>query len=185
MEATAQAIGHLVCLWLWTLDNAPDGDLSEMDDFLSLLQRRFSPRRAEKFIKATRRVSWTNTFLVGRVHEPLDSDPRKQPGRARKARERKLEAKGGAKSGAKGTGEEDAPEDARTVRERCAQRSREACWGYQTQPYPARNTAMPQPTKTNITLPNPNHTRRHTTLPHRATIAQRAHLAKGGEAGMV
>ena len=23
-----QAMGHLVCVWLWTLDNAPDGDLS-------------------------------------------------------------------------------------------------------------------------------------------------------------
>ena len=26
----AQAVGHVACLWLWALDNAPDGDLSEI-----------------------------------------------------------------------------------------------------------------------------------------------------------
>ena len=26
----AQAVGHLVCLWTWSIDNAPHGDLSEV-----------------------------------------------------------------------------------------------------------------------------------------------------------
>ncbi len=27
-ESAAHAVGYLVCLWLWVIDNAPDGDLS-------------------------------------------------------------------------------------------------------------------------------------------------------------
>lgn len=28
---TAQAVGHMVMLWLWAIDNAPDGNLSQLD----------------------------------------------------------------------------------------------------------------------------------------------------------
>jgi len=28
---TPQAVGHIVMLWLWSIDNAPDGDLSQVD----------------------------------------------------------------------------------------------------------------------------------------------------------
>ena len=28
---TPQAVGHLAMLWLWAVDNAPDGDLSALD----------------------------------------------------------------------------------------------------------------------------------------------------------
>ena len=30
-ESVAHCVGYLVCLWLWTIDNTPDGDLSIID----------------------------------------------------------------------------------------------------------------------------------------------------------
>ena len=32
LETEAQVIGHMVCLWMWALDNEPGGDLSGLDD---------------------------------------------------------------------------------------------------------------------------------------------------------
>lgn len=164
MESDAQAIGHLVCLWLWTLDNAPDGDLSEMDDATIAYGADFPEERAEEFVKALQKARFLDGKCIhnweeyaGRLIAIRESNRE----RARKARERKR-AKGGQKAEPKEPEEEDAPEG---VREPCANGARsvrEACGA--TKPNRTqRNPTVPNQTKQNITLPNP--TTQDTTVP--------------------
>lgn len=164
MENDAQAIGHLVCLWLWTLDNAPDGDLSEMDDATIAYGADFPEERAEEFVKALQKARFLDGKCIhnweeyaGRLIAIRESNRE----RARKARERKR-AKGGQKAEPKEPEEEDAPEG---VREPCANGARsvrEACGA--TKPNRTqRNPTVPNQTKQNITLPNP--TTQDTTVP--------------------
>ena len=166
MENDAQAIGHLVCLWLWTLDNAPDGDLSEMDDATIAYGADFPEERAEEFVKALQKAR----FLDGkRIHNweeyagRLIAIRESNRERARKARERKR-AKSGTAAEPKEpeSEEEDAPEG---VREPCANGARsvrEACGA--TKPNRTqRNPTVPNQTKQNITLPYP--TTQDTTVP--------------------
>ena len=164
MESDAQAIGHLVCLWLWTLDNAPDGDLSEMDDATIAYGADFPEERAEEFVKALQKARFLDGKCIhnwdeyaGRLIAIRESNRE----RARKARERKR-AKGGQKAEPKEPEEEDAPEG---VRESCANGARsvrEACGA--TKPNRTqRNPTVPNQTKQNITLPNP--TTQDTTVP--------------------
>ena len=164
MESDAQAIGHLVCLWLWTLDNAPDGDLSEMDDATIAYGADFPEERAEEFVKALQKARFLDGKCIhnweeyaGRLIAIRESNRE----RARKARERKR-AKGGQKAEPKEPEEEDAPEG---VREPCANGARsvrEACGA--TRPNRTqRNPTVPNQTKQNITLPNP--TTQDTTVP--------------------
>ena len=164
MESDAQAIGHLVCLWLWTLDNAPDGDLSEMDDATIAYGADFPEERAEEFVKALQKARFLDGKCIhnweeyaGRLIAIRESNRE----RARKARERKR-AKGGQKAEPKEPEEEDAPEG---VREPCANGARsvrEACGA--TKPNRTqRNPTVPDQTKQNITLPNP--TTQDTTVP--------------------
>ena len=164
MESDAQAIGHLVCLWLWTLDNAPDGDLSEMDDATIAYGADFPEERAEEFVKALQKARFLDGKCIhnweeyaGRLIAIRESNGE----RARKARERKR-AKGGQKAEPKEPEEEDAPEG---VREPCANGARsvrEACGA--TKPNRTqRNPTVPDQTKQNITLPNP--TTQDTTVP--------------------
>ena len=164
MENDAQAIGHLVCLWLWTLDNAPDGDLSEMDDATIAYGADFPEERAEEFVKALQKARFLDGKCIhnweeyaGRLIAIRESNRE----RARKARERKR-AKGGQKAEPKEPEEEDAPEG---VREPCANGARsvrEACGA--TKPNRTqRNPTVPDQTKQNITLPNP--TTQDTTVP--------------------
>ena len=164
MESDAQAIGHLVCLWLWTLDNAPDGDLSEMDDATIAYGADFPEERAKEFVKALQKARFLDGKCIhnweeyaGRLIAIRESNRE----RARKARERKR-AKGGQKAEPKEPEEEDAPEG---VREPCANGARsvrEACGA--TKPNRTqRNPTVPNQTKQNITLPNP--TTQDTTVP--------------------
>ena len=153
MENDAQAIGHLVCLWLWTLDNAPDGDLSEMDDATIAYGADFPEERAKEFVKALQKARFLDDKRIhnweeyaGRLMAIRESNRE----RARKARERKR-AKGGQKAEPKEPEEEDAPEG---VREACG-----ATKPNRTQ----RNPTVPNITKQNITLPNP--TTQDTTVP--------------------
>lgn len=48
----AQAAGHVCFLWLWALDNCPDGDLSGLPPKLLAEAADFSPRKAEDFVEA-------------------------------------------------------------------------------------------------------------------------------------
>ena len=166
MENDAQAIGHLVCLWLWTLDNAPDGDLSEMDDATIAYGADFPEERAEEFVKALQKARFLDGKCIhnweeyaGRLIAIRESNRE----RARKARERKR-AKSGTAAEPKEPEpeEEDAPEG---VREPCANGARsvrEACGA--TKPNRTqRNPTVPNQTKQNITLPNP--TTQDTTVP--------------------
>ena len=172
MESDAQAIGHLVCLWLWTLDNAPDGDLSEMDDATIAYGADFPEERAEEFVKALQKARFLDGKCIhnweeyaGRLIAIRESNRE----RARKARERKR-AKGGQKAEPKEPEEEDAPEG---VREPCANGARsvrEACGA--TKPNRTqRNPTVPNQTKQNITLPNP--TTQDTTVPGARARAER------------
>src|SRR5689334_20552318 len=47
----AVAVGHLVCFWLWALDNAPDGNLENVDP-ADIKSAADWPRSAELFINA-------------------------------------------------------------------------------------------------------------------------------------
>lgn len=47
-----QAVGHLALLWLWALDNAPDGDLSALSPGELAQVCQFSPRRAGELLEA-------------------------------------------------------------------------------------------------------------------------------------
>ena len=185
MESDAQAIGHLVCLWLWTLDNAPDGDLSEMDDATIAYGADFPEERAEEFVKALQKARFLDGKCIhnweeyaGRLIAIRESNRE----RARKARERKR-AKGGQKAEPKEPEEEDAPEG---VREPCANGARsvrEACGA--TKPNRTqRNPTVPNQTKQNITLPNPttqDTTVPDTTAPNTTVPGARAHAERQRE----
>ena len=49
---TPAAIGHLTMLWLWALDNAPDGELSSLTERELAQVCQFSARRAGEFLDA-------------------------------------------------------------------------------------------------------------------------------------
>lgn len=48
---TPQAVGHLAMLWLWAVDNAPDGDLSALDSE-DIAEACEWPKDAEQFVQA-------------------------------------------------------------------------------------------------------------------------------------
>ena len=48
---TPQAVGHVAMLWLWSIDNAPDGDLSKVD-IEDIAEACEWPRGAETFVSA-------------------------------------------------------------------------------------------------------------------------------------
>ena len=48
---TPQAVGHLAMLWLWAVDNAPDGDLSALDPD-DIAEACEWPKDAEQFVQA-------------------------------------------------------------------------------------------------------------------------------------
>ena len=48
---TPQAVGHLAMLWLWAVDNAPDGDLSALDPE-DIAEACEWPKGAEQFVQA-------------------------------------------------------------------------------------------------------------------------------------
>lgn len=48
---TPQAVGHLAMLWLWAVDNAPDGDLSALDPE-DIAEACEWPKDAEQFVQA-------------------------------------------------------------------------------------------------------------------------------------
>ena len=128
MESDAQAIGHLVCLWLWTLDNAPDGDLSEMDDAtIYAYGADFPEERAEEFVKALQKARFLDGKCIhnweeyaGRLIAIRESNRE----RARKARERKRAVKGRAKKRSQRSRKR------RTRRKACANRTRTVCVTY-------------------------------------------------------
>ena len=49
---TSQAVGHLCLIWLWALDNAPDGDLSAVSPGELAEVADFNSRRAGEFLEA-------------------------------------------------------------------------------------------------------------------------------------
>ncbi|MBR1456856.1 MAG: hypothetical protein IJ594_06820, partial [Oscillospiraceae bacterium] len=48
----SQAVGHLCFLWLWALDNAPEGDLSGLPSVVLARAADFPLRRADAFVDA-------------------------------------------------------------------------------------------------------------------------------------
>ena len=61
---TPQAVGHLCMLWLWALDNAPDGDLSEFlfEDIAEVCG--VEEKNAEKFVDALIKSGFVDADLV-------------------------------------------------------------------------------------------------------------------------
>lgn len=49
---TPQAVGHLCLIWLWAVDNAPDGDISSVSAKELSQVAEFNPRKAEDFREA-------------------------------------------------------------------------------------------------------------------------------------
>lgn len=50
--STPQALGHLLLLWTWALENSPDGGLGRLDAKGLARTCQFSQRRAEEFLEA-------------------------------------------------------------------------------------------------------------------------------------
>lgn len=48
----AHAVGHLVCLWTWSIDNAPHGDVSQVKPATLARGAGFAVRRADEFLEA-------------------------------------------------------------------------------------------------------------------------------------
>jgi len=94
---TPQAVGHVVMLWLWSIDNAPDGDLSQVDaeDIAEACEW---PKDAEDFVAALKEVALIDDDMrlhdwdeyAGRLIEQRD-DKRKKD-RDRQARHRAKKA---------------------------------------------------------------------------------------------
>lgn len=55
--STPQMVGHLVCLWAWAIDNAPDGDLSGMPPRL-IAQAAQWKGKCERFVEALISAVW-------------------------------------------------------------------------------------------------------------------------------
>lgn len=62
----AQAIGHLHLLWWWTLDYAPDGDVSAFSS-CELGAAAEWPRKADDFVAALREAGWVDAD--NRIHD--------------------------------------------------------------------------------------------------------------------
>ncbi len=54
---TPQAVGHVAMLWLWSLDNAPDGDLSQVDAE-DIAEAAEWPKTAEEFVSALKEAGF-------------------------------------------------------------------------------------------------------------------------------
>lgn len=102
---TPQAVGHVVMLWLWSIDNAPDGDLSQVDaeDIAEACEW---PKDAEDFIAALKEVALIDEDMqlhdwgdyTGRLVEQRDNKKKKDRERQARYRERKAETCNGDKS---------------------------------------------------------------------------------------
>ena len=92
---TPQAVGHLCLLWLWAVDNAPDGDLSRVtpEEIAEIAQYRArQPERlyeallAAGFVDADQRLhNWE--LYTGRLQEGRERKRQKDLERQRKRRE--------------------------------------------------------------------------------------------------
>jgi hypothetical protein len=56
--AVAHAVGHLVILWSWILDNAPDGDVSAFTSHELAQAAQWPARSADGFVAALRGTGW-------------------------------------------------------------------------------------------------------------------------------
>ncbi len=96
---TPQAVGHLAMLWLWAVDNAPDGDLSQVDaeDIAEACEW---PKDAEDFVAALKEAGlidddrrlhdWDE--YAGRLVDQRENKKKKDRDRQRRYRAKKAEA---------------------------------------------------------------------------------------------
>ena len=105
---TPQAVGHVAMLWLWSIDNAPDGDLSKVD-VEDIAEACEWPRGAETFVSAMKEAGLIDADMklhdwdeyTGGLMEKRED--RRKKDRERQARSR---AKKAAQKAAKAGGEE-------------------------------------------------------------------------------
>ena len=79
---TPAALGHMCLLWLWALDNAPDGDLSALPARQLAEICQFSERRAGDLAVALRTSGFVDAdwaARLGRLHRPPDRPAGGQP----------------------------------------------------------------------------------------------------------
>ncbi len=108
---TPQAVGHVVMLWLWSIDNAPDGDLSQIDAADIAEVCGWPEKKAAKFVSAMQEVGlidedmglhdWGEYAgrLVGQREERREKErERKAQYRARKRSESNWDTPDGAGS---------------------------------------------------------------------------------------
>jgi len=96
---TPQAVGHIVMLWLWSIDNAPDGDLSQVDAE-DIAKAAEWLKNAEEFVTAMQEFGLIDTGMqlhdwgeyAGRLMDQRDERRRKD--RERQARYRAKKAEG-------------------------------------------------------------------------------------------
>jgi len=102
---TPQAVGHVVMLWLWSIDNAPDGDLSQVDaeDIAEACEW---PKDAEGFVVALKESALIDEDMrlhdwgdyTGRLVEQRDNKKKKDRERQKRYREKKAETANAPKS---------------------------------------------------------------------------------------
>lgn len=108
----AKAVGHMVMFWLWAMDNAPDGDLSEIDiyDIADAAQWSGDP---QKFFDAMKKAGFVDEdncihdwdAYIGRLIDKREANAR----RNREARAKKKAAKEQGRDGS--SAQDDASRD--------------------------------------------------------------------------
>ena len=96
---TPAAIGHMCLLWLWALDNAPDGDLSALPAKQLAEICQFNVRRADALVAALRTSGFVD--FDGQLHDWGDYTGRlidqraasRERQRRRRARQRRRRAR--------------------------------------------------------------------------------------------
>lgn len=99
---TPQAVGHVVMLWLWSIDNAPDGDLSPAD-IEDIAEAAEWSGNAEKFVSALKDVGFVDDDMklhdwgeyAGRLMDQREERRKKERDRKAQYRAKKRAEKGG------------------------------------------------------------------------------------------
>lgn len=62
IKTTAQAVGHMVMLWLWAVDNAPDGDISHISP-RSIARSAGWAGKPDQFVEALKTAGFLNSDM--------------------------------------------------------------------------------------------------------------------------
>jgi len=102
---TPQAVGHVAMLWLWAIDNAPDGDLSQVDPE-DIAEACEWPKDAEGFVAALKEAGLIDEDMrlhdwdeyAGRLADQRENRRKKDRERQARYRAKKAEASNAGKN---------------------------------------------------------------------------------------